>query len=131
MAYLDHDCLRLLARNLPLALHMALVCKGWRDAIDSGVGGHFDSRKSLVSLGETALLTEVTAVLALTPTTVKLYAYRTKRRYGGGLYKIFTHSTVAQIYEDHGGAAQLEVRLARRVKRQAAYWNGVAEKSTE
>ena len=41
-------------------------------------------------------------------------------------YKIFEHSTVVQIYGAHGGAAQLEVRLARRVKRQAAYWKGVA-----
>jgi len=122
MAHLDHDCLRLLAKDLSLALRMALVCKGWRDAIDSGVGGHFDSRKRLVSLGETALLTKVTTVLALTPTTVKLYGHQTKRRHGGGLYKIFTHSKVVQIFLAHGGAAQLEVRLARRVKRQAAYW---------
>ena len=131
MDQLDHDCLRLLAQDLALALRMALVCKSWRDAMDWRVGGHFDVRKSLVSLGKTALLTEVMTVLALTPTTVKLYAHKTKRRYGGGVYKIFEHSTVVQIYRAHGGAAQLEVRLARRVKRQAAYWNGVAEKSTE
>jgi len=98
MDQLDHDCLRLLAQDLALALRMALVCKSWRDAMDWGVGGHFDVRKSLVSLGKTALLTEVTTVLALTPTTVKLYAHKTKRRYGGGVYKIFEHSTVVQIY---------------------------------
>ena len=96
------------------------MCCEWRRVVESSVGRACATRRSLVDLGATALLTDVVDALALTPITVKLYPHRTKRRYGGGVYRIFAQRTCVDIYRAHGGANGLERRLARRAKRAVA-----------
>ena len=120
MVQLHHDALRIVAAtSVDVALRMGLVCTDWRDAILEGSGA-CDVRRQLVALGATALLTDVTDALALTPITVKLYPHTTKRRHGGGLYRIFQNATCIAIFHAHGGGHALELRLARREQRRAA-----------
>ena len=105
---------------LNVTLLMALVCKDWRDAIEDAEGGVFDTRRILLHLGDTALLTELYAALTLSAINLKLYPHTTKRRHCGGCYKIFERATYISIFHEHGGAAKLEERQARRTKRQLA-----------
>jgi hypothetical protein len=125
---LDHDVLQAISgMALDTALAMALVCTDWREAIEHGNGNVFDTRRALLNLGDTALLTELKTTLALTSTKLQVHPHKLKRRFGGGKYKIFTRATYISIFHAHGGAPQLEERLMRRVKRQLAQkWRVVA-----
>jgi hypothetical protein len=121
MASLSHDALQMVGgAALNVALVMALVCKDWRDAIEQTEGGVFDTRRVLLNLGDTALLTELYSSLALSTTNLKLYTHTTKRRHGGGCYKIYSRATYISIFHAHGGASGLENRVVRRAKRQSA-----------
>ena len=74
MVILDHDALRSVARaGLDVTLLMAVTCKDWREAIEDTEGGVFDTRRVLLNLGDTALLTELYDALTLSVTNLKLY----------------------------------------------------------
>ena len=121
MVTLDHDALRSVARaGLNVTLLMAVTCKDWREAIEDTEGGVFDTRRVLLNLGDTALLTELYDALALSAISLKLYPHATKRRHGGGTYKIFQRATYISIFHEHGGAPKLEERQERRTRRQLA-----------
>ena len=116
---LGADLLREIARTAAeVACKMALVCVEWRGAVEAGDGGAFDVRGALLCLEETALLSEMTAALALSPATVKLARYRKKRNRYGGFSYIFDHDTAVALFRQHGGGSRLETRLARRATRQ-------------
>jgi hypothetical protein len=115
---MNHDALITVAcAGLGAALSMALVCKDWRDAIHMAEGAVFDARSVLLKLGDTALISELNEALVLTNRTLSLYPHQTKRRHGGGAYKIFQHATAVSIFHAHGGAEKLEERQALRLKR--------------
>ena len=115
---LDHDAVIQVARaGLGAALSMALVCKDWREAIHMAEGAVFNARRLLLNLGDDALVSDLNEALALTNRKLRLYPHRTKRRHGGGTYKIFQHATAVSIFHVQGGAEKLEVRQALRLKR--------------
>ena len=121
MVNLDHDALRSIASATPnVTLVMALTCKEWRQAIENGEGETFDTRTVLLSLGDTALLSELYNALTISVMNLKLYPHATKRRHGGGSYKIFQRATYLSIFHEHGGAEQLEARQASRARRRFA-----------
>ena len=121
MASLDHDALQTVGSvALNVTLAMALVCKDWRDAIEQAEGEVFDTRRVLLNLGETALLSELYDALTLSVVNLKVYSHATKRRHGGGCYKIFERATYISIFHAHGGATKLEERQERRTRRRLA-----------
>ena len=121
MDQLHNDVLITVASvRLSAALSMALVCKNWRDAITLAEGSVFDARRVLLNIGETVLLSELNCALVLTNRTLSLYPHKTKRRHGGGVYKIFQGATAVSIFHAHGGATKLEERQALRLKRRSA-----------
>ena len=121
MVTLDHDALRSVARaGLNVTLLMAVTCKDWRESIEDTEGGVFDTRRVLLNLGDTALLSELYNALALSAINLKIYPHATKRRYGGGCYKIFQRATYISIFHEHGGAPKLEERQERRTRRRLA-----------
>ena len=121
MAHLDHDALRYVARaGLNVTLLMAVTCKDWREAIEDTEGGVFDTRRVLLNLGDTALLTELYSSLVLSTTNLKLYPHTTNWRHRDCCYKIYSRATYISIFHAHGGAPGLQDREARRRKRQNA-----------
>ena len=116
---LSADLLREIARTASeVACKMALVCVEWRHAVEAGVGGAFDVRRTLLCLDKTALMGDLTDALALSPITVKLAPHIRKRNRFGGCYNIFAHGTAVALFHQHGGWSRLDARLARRATRQ-------------
>jgi len=100
------------------ATNMALVCRDWRQAIEEGDGEAFDARRSLLSIGETALMSELMDALALSARTVKMATY-TKKRNRYGFYNIFQHGEAVRLFRLHGGWDRLHLRLQRRAVRKS------------
>ena len=118
--WLGEDLVRLVATQRPggeLATRMALVCRCWRHAIEEGDGGAFSIRRALLSIGETALMSELMATLALSAQTIKLAPHAKKRNRYGGFFNIFRHNEAVRLFHLHGGWDRLHRRLERRATR--------------
>ena len=83
-----------------VAFRMALVCKGWREAIEEG---YYPIRDRILSIGETCLMQDLVSCLRLSPDKVKKVEYKKKRRWGGGHYNIFDHSAAVKLFHLNGG----------------------------
>ena len=118
-AYLNSDLLLHIAvkGGGEVIMKMALVCIGWRDAIELGSGGAFDIRDSLLKIKKTALLSQLVDVLCLTPMRIKVAPHAEKRRFGGGFYKVFTHAAAVRLFYKNGGWETMEGRMQKRAER--------------
>ena len=105
-----------------VALKMACICKQWREAVESGDGAAFDTRRALIQIGETSLQGDLVSALALSKVHVKMGTHTKKRNRYGGFYHIFSHAAAVKLFQSHGSFDRLEQRLrarrlARRTKR--------------
>ena len=112
------DILRLIGScGLEVTLRMALVCKEWREAIDDGHSTFYTAWRALSSIEETSLMRDLVSALRLSPARVKEGEHRKKRRFGGGAYNIFTHSSAVKLFHANGGFDGLQTRLEKYERR--------------
>ena len=100
--------------SIETAIKIGLICKEWRDLVDSATGVVFDFRRQLMSVQSTSLQEDLVEKLALSRICVNLGKHK-KKRHKFGFYNIFTHDSAADLFHSHGGIKKFEARVSRRM----------------